>query len=406
MARLRSGRAASTRLDHYRSVYGGTVRGDFIVAKEPTMALATTIEFAPLEHFYLDPLNPRLGRSQSDRSAPQDDLLRLMRSWALDELAVSFIESGFWPQEAVVVVKEELYGAPPQMVVVEGNRRIAALKFLKQAVEGETVPRSWQRLIAESIPHDTLFLRVPYVLADERSDVKAFIGFRHVTGIKQWPPTEKAQFIASLVDEQGLSYETVRKQIGSRTETVRRNYIAYRILLQIENLDIDINQEGLDQRFSVMFLSLRESRVLTFLGVNSGAEPSQAKYPVPEEKTDDLSFFSRWLFGYDGQKAIFTDSRDVGDFARILSHEDAVHYLKTSPNPSFEVALQKAGIEHEEIENQLKEANVQMELALSKIHLHLTSEPIKQEMERFALNAKELVIKFPDIAATIGLQQE
>ena len=369
------------------------------------MALSTTIEFAELENCFLDPLNPRLGRFRTGESTPQDTLLQGMRNWALEELGVSFIESGFWPQEAVITVKEDLYGPPTKMVVVEGNRRIAALKFLKKAVNGERTPRSWTRLVAESTPDAALFKRVPYVLADSRDDVRAFIGFRHVTGIKEWAPAEKAQFIAGLIDDQGLSYETVRKQIGSRTETVRRNYIAYRILLQIESLGIEINQEGLDRRFSVLFLALRESRVRDYLGVDLSAEPKEAKYPVPKTKFEDLGFFSQWLFGSDQHRPLFTDSRDVGDFARVLGDDDAVDYLKSSPNPSFEVALQKTGVEHEEIETQLKEANVQMELALSKIHLHLDSAVIKQEMQRFALNAKELIVKFPDIATAIGIRQ-
>ena len=367
------------------------------------MALATTIEFTELENLYLDPQNPRLGRFRTNASMPQDRLLHSMRTWALEELGVSFIESGFWPQEAVIIVKETLYGQPGKMVVVEGNRRIAALKFLKMAVDGEPTPRSWTRLVAETPPNPALFERVPFVLAGHRDDVKAFIGFRHVTGIKEWAPAEKAQFIAGLIDDQGLSYETVRKQIGSRADTVRRNYIAYRILLQIEDLGIDINQEGLDRRFSVLFLSLRESRVRDFLDVILEAEPDQAKHPVPPTKFEDLGFFSQWLFGSDQLRPLFTDSRDVGDFARILGRDEAVAYLKSSPNPSFEVALQIAGVEDEEIENQLKEANVQMELALSKIHLHLNSRPIKQQMLRFALNAKELVSKFPDIAQEISL---
>ena len=93
-----------------------------------------------------------------------------------------------------------------------------------------------------------------------------------------------------------------------------------------------------------------------------------------------------------------------GNFARILSSEQAIEYLRSVSEPNFDLALQKAGIEDEEIENQLKEANNQMELALSRVHLHLDSKTIQKTMERLALNAKELVSKFPDIAKKIGLR--
>ena len=368
------------------------------------MALANTIEFASLEELYLDPLNPRLGRANSGASVTQSQVLERMRGWSLEELAVSFLENGFWPQEAVIVVKEELYGQPEMLVVVEGNRRIASLKILEKAMSGEQVSRNWRRMCEDATPYEDLFTKIPYILADSRSDVIAFLGYRHVTGIKEWKPAEKAEFIARMVDELGMSYDAIRRQIGSRVDAVRRNYIAFRILDQIESLGIEVSDAGMENRFSVLFLSLREVGVQNFLGVNIRAEPEDARTPVPEEKFGELSEFGRWLFGTEGREPIFTDSREVGNFARILSSEEAVEYLRSSPNFSFELALQKAGIEDEEIEIQLREASNQMELALSRVHLHLESEPIKNAVRRLALNAKELLSKFPSITREAGLR--
>ena len=172
--------------------------------------------------------------------------MEFMRTWSLEELAVSFLENGFWPQEAVIVVEEVLYGQPGTLVVVEGNRRIAALKYLKKAVAGEPVSRTWGQLIEGVQPDANLFTSVPYILAHSREEVTAFIGFRHVTGIKQWAPAEKAEFIARMVDEKNMSYESIGKQIGNQTDTIRRNYIAYRILRQINDLEIDISKEGVE----------------------------------------------------------------------------------------------------------------------------------------------------------------
>ena len=368
------------------------------------MAVSSTIKFASLDELFLDPHNMRLGRGYTGPNVSQERLMQRMRGWSLEALAVSFLESGFWPQEAVIVVKENLYGRPPKLVVVEGNRRIAALKNLKQAADGDPPTRMWRRLLSESPPDQNLFNRIPYLLSPSRADITAFIGFRHVTGIKEWPPTEKAQFIAQLVDDEGKSYEVIRKQIGSQTEAVRRNYIAYRILLQMEDIgvDVDIDPDGLDRRFSVLFLSLRHLGVQSFLGVNIRAEPDEARVPVPEDKTEDLAYFGKWLFGTADQSPLFTDSREVGNFAKILADESSVAYLKQSPDPSFTFALEKAGVEEEEICNHLREANVQMQLALGSIHLHTESESIRVEMLRLGLNAKELLNKFPDIAAQIS----
>ena len=368
------------------------------------MPLSNTIQFAALKELFLDPLNPRLGLAAAEPLESQKRVLQLMRSWNLEELAVSFLENGFWPQEAVIVVKEELYGQPDTLVVVEGNRRIAALICLMQAIKGSPRSRVWRALAEGVTPDHELFKRIPYILADSRAEVIAYLGFRHVTGIKQWDPTQKAEFIASMIDDMDMSYETVRKQIGMRTDTVRRNYIAYRILKQMETLDIEVSEEGVERRFSVLFLSLREEGVRSFLGIDIRAGPAEAKTPVPQAMIVNLPDFAGWLFGTNDQRPLFTDSRYVGNFARILSSAEAVDYLRSSSTPNFDIALQKAGIEDEEIENQLKEANIQMELALSKIHLHLKSQPIRKAIERLALNAKELVSKYPSIAEQIGLR--
>lgn len=62
------------------------------------MAISPTINYAPLESLYLDPHNPRLGRNNTGDHVEQEDILAVMSDWALDELAVSFLEIGFWPQ--------------------------------------------------------------------------------------------------------------------------------------------------------------------------------------------------------------------------------------------------------------------------------------------------------------------
>ena len=369
------------------------------------MSPSHTIEFIALEKLFLDPRNPRLGGARSDPSATQERLMKEMRTWSLEELAVSFIENGFWPQEAVIVVEEELYEPPNTLVVVEGNRRIAALKYLKEAVAGKPVSRTWRHLAEGVQPDDDLFTSVPYILVDSREKVTAFIGFRHVTGVKEWPPAEKAEFIARMVDEQSMPYESIGKKIGNRPDTIRRNYIAYRILRQIDDLEIDISEQGLENRFSVLFLSLREKNIRTFLGVDLKAEPKEAQTPIPEENINNLSDFVTWLFGSKDSKPLFTDSRNVRDFAHILSDDQVVEYLRSVPEPDFDLALKKSGIENEEIENQIKEATNQIELALMRVHLYLDSEPIQKAMRRLALSARELVSKFPDIAKKIGMRR-
>jgi hypothetical protein len=322
-----------------------------------------------------------------------------MRDWTLDELAVSFMESGFWPHEALLIVREELYGGM-RNVVVEGNRRLAALLLLRDAVNGHPLTRKWAEIAASGPVPEHLFDGVPTVLADGRPDVEAFLGFRHVTGIKEWDPAEKAEFIAKLIDRDGLTYTQVMRKIGSKTEPVRRNYISYRMLLQLETLE-GISVEHVEERFSVLFLSLREPAVQRFLGVDLQAEPDNAKQPVPQEKLDDLRWFTIWLFGSEEQPPLFTDSRDVTRFADILGSPEAVKYLHEARRPSFEVAWQKSGADEPQLVQQVQAATDEIEQALGRVHLHTESKELQRAVDRFGRGAIELLRKFPTIYNTV-----
>ncbi len=202
------------------------------------MAIGIELKYAALDDLYLDAKNPRLGLHDPEADPPQKEILSLMRNWVLEELAISYLESGFWTHEALLVVKETLYGQP-HLVVVEGNRRLAALKYLHAAYHEEEVPQKWKDLVQNAQVSEKdfkkLFGKIPYILVDSRGDVDEFLGFRHVTGIKQWHPEQKAQYIAKLIDERGMSYRDVMRKIGSQTPTVRQHYISYQLLLQMED---------------------------------------------------------------------------------------------------------------------------------------------------------------------------
>lgn len=359
------------------------------------------IHYAALDELFLDPMNPRLGRFNTGPDVNQERVLELMRDWTLDELAVSFLESRYWPQEAMICVREALY-SDEKLVVVEGNRRLAAIRYLRDAFDGRPLTRKWQALIEGFHRPDELFQRIPYILADAREDVDAFLGFRHVTGIKEWKPAEKAEYIAKLIDERGMSYEDVMRAIGSKTDPVRRNYIAFRMLKQLEELDEeDISVPHVEDRFSILYLSLREPGIQEFLGVDVRAKPAEAARPVPDEKSGNLANFVRWLFGTDKQDPLFTDSRNVTKFGKLLESPAAVEYLETTDRPSFELAIQKAGAEEPELVELVKAATDNVEQALSRVHLYRDSVDLQKAVDRFGRSATELLRKFPALFAEL-----
>ena len=354
------------------------------------------IELLKVDDLLLDPKNPRLGREHTKKALSQPVILDLMKDWTLDELAVSFIESGYWPQEAVIVVSEK-YNSKMANVVVEGNRRLAALKLLHLAWRGEAISPKWEELAKSAGASRRKELEeIAVIRKGSRKEVKAYLGFRHVTGIAEWNPGEKAEFIASLIDD-GLSYDDVRKQIGSKTPTVRQNYIAYRVLLQMEDISDDVDLKRVEKRFSILYLSLRTNGVQNYLHVDIKAEPDAAKRPIPQKHMKNLARFALWLFGKGEQDPIVPESREVDEFGRILESESAVAYLERTDRPSFEVARRMAGVAESEIGEHLERAADEIEEALKAVHQHKKSKRVEAAVQRVGLDAMQLLEIFPNI---------
>ena len=364
----------------------------------PKNEMASKIEYTRLESFFLDPRNPRLGRANQQHELSQDEVYERMCKWSLEELATSFLESEFWSHEAVICCWESVDGEE-HLVVIEGNRRIAALKRLQKVFNGEDRSRKWLELIKNTTKPKELFEQVPYIRIDERTEANTFLGFRHVTGIKQWAPPEKAQFIAHLIDNSHLSYRQVMRKIGSQTQVVERNYIAHCILMQMEEIeDIDISE--IEDRFSLLFLSIRSKHIQGFLGISNkfGVIPSKVRPPVDLDHIENLKDYALWLFGNKDTPEVVKDSRDMGKFAIVLSSEKAVDYLKSVPRPSLEKAYIISGGSQDEIYELVSGAVYSLQEALSSIHLYKDDEPLIDL-------SKLLIAHTEQIRKTLGIKE-
>jgi hypothetical protein len=228
--------------------------------------------------------------------------------------------------------------------------------------------------------------------------VRAFLGYRHVTGIKEWNPAEKAQYIAQLIEKGGMTYEHVMRKIGSQTPTVRQNYITYRLLLQMEG-DDEISVDQVERKFSVLYLSLRTIGVRKYLQIDISAEPKVALRPVPHSHLEALRNFALWLFGDEKNPPIVRDSRQVDQFGAILESRKAVDYLERSERPSFDVAYRISGGDEPHLVDLAETAADNIEEALSRAHLHTTSKKLQAAVERVCKGADRLAEIFPTARA-------
>lgn len=362
------------------------------------MAIDRELRFASIDDLYLDPLNPRVGRHNMGPNVSQKEILDLVANWTLDELAYSYLENGgFWLHEALLVVKEVLYGEA-RLVVVEGNRRLAALKYLQDAYEGNPASLKWKKISKSAEPSPGLFTTVPYLLVESREEIQSFLGFRHVTGIKQWDADEKAYFIAKMIDEQDMTYIQVMRMIGSNTPAVRRHYIGYRVLLQIEDNVEDYDKDRAEQSFTILYQALDTIGARTFLQIDIEADPHIVKNPIPETHLQNLADFARWLYGSSKSDPVITNDSQTYKFGKVLESNEAIEYLGRTPNPDLEFAFQLAGGEEEEIVRYIQKAADNIERALSRVHFYKDSSDLQNQVQRLGADALQLISRFPEIS--------
>src|SRR5687768_513315 len=176
-----------------------------------------------IKQLLLDDENPRLPETL--RSKNQKALLQWMANeYNTVEVARSITQHGYFESEPMIAIKEGT-----KYRIVEGNRRLTALKLLlddgiRESLELEDEDE-WEILSEEFDLDDSFTIHV----AKNRKAVAPIIGYRHIAGIEPWEPWAKARFIARQVEQENQSFEQVGRIVGEEESEVRAHYRNYRI---------------------------------------------------------------------------------------------------------------------------------------------------------------------------------
>ncbi|MFZ1059770.1 MAG: ParB N-terminal domain-containing protein [Candidatus Rokuibacteriota bacterium] len=336
---------------------------------------AERVIWRPVSSLYLDPLNPRI--TVPTNPSQEQILLTLFEHEALDELALSFARNGYFSEEPLVVVPHE--GIPEEFVVVEGNRRLAALKILLDPrLRRRLEATEWPVLSAEREPE---LRNVPTVLYPTREEVVPYLGFRHITGIKTWDPFAKARYISNLVNS-GRPIQEVEEAIGDSTRTVRRLYQALVVYQQIVS-DLGMDGEAIRQSFSLLEVLLSQQPIKRLLGIPRALPRERTEEIVPDDRLEALREAVSWVFGDPerGQAPILSDSRMISKFlAPVVGDGQALEHLRRTRD--LEEAYQFSGGEREYLLKQLQAARRAAQRALGVLPLHSDDAEVKAEIDR------------------------
>lgn len=159
-----------------------------------------------VNRLFLDPNNPRLFGLPGERRASvpenriaepgvQESVLQTtMREFNVKPLRDSIFRVGFLPIDRMIVRR---ISGTKNYVVIEGNRRLAAIKWLlRDHKRGETT------LPAGRLDNLQRVNVLDYRGPTDRATIDRLIlqGVRHISGVRDWGPYEKSEAVMAILD--------------------------------------------------------------------------------------------------------------------------------------------------------------------------------------------------------------
>jgi hypothetical protein len=334
-----------------------------------TTATSQTIQLIPLERLHFDPQNPRLPKKLED--ATEGEVLEWMLTDAsLSELMGSIATQGYFAGEPLLVIPKEGYES--DFIVLEGNRRLGALKLLNDPNLANARKHTVNEIV-ENADHRPK--EAPVVIYPSKNEVLEYLGYRHITGVKSWDPLEKARYLKLLIEkdifiesasqeEIRLAYRSVAKIIGTKSDYVARLVLGLEIYSLIEEkgfFNLNINSD--DFSFSLITTALGFPEISRFLGIETYWNPNLDAIEI-----DNLKEFTQWTFEKNGpsNNTKLKESRNLSKLNQILVIDSAIKAFREGE--SIDNALLYTGQPLLAFEKSISDAQSNLQIAIDRIH--------------------------------------
>ncbi len=310
------------------------------------------IKFIDVKLLKFDPQNPRVPKSLQGQTSEKKIMEYMLTYGNIIELMYSIAELGYSSAEPLLVAKEK---RGDNYIVVEGNRRLAALKVLNNPAIAESKKEIIKEITinAENIPR-----KIPCIEYDDREDILDYLGFRHITGVKDWGPLEKATYLNELYEKHkenndNATYHRLAEMIGSKADYVRRLHMAYKLYLVASKANFyglkEVDKNNIS--FSWIIVALGRKEIQKYIGLDQN-------YSISTLNEEKFGKFFNWLFS-----GLVKESSNIGQLAEVIASDEAIKRLENGD--SLEEALLFSNEPEKTFTQLLIKAKRQLELATS-----------------------------------------
>ena len=272
---------------------------------------------------FLDPNNPRFW-AETDRAQIRDARVKEVGvqkravqeidKHGIDDLYNSILRNGFLFMDRIVV--RPLENDSSKYIVVEGNRRFRALSKLRADILEERVREGDISVeILQKLLKSTETIEVLVYAGGQNEDISwMFQGIRHISGIRDWDPAQRAKLVADQIDVHGKTFAGAGQHFGLSAIAVGRLYRTHRALSQMAR-DEEFVGKVRNDYFSLFEEAYRNPTIRAWLGWSEERRDFQ--------NVENLKRFYAWITPDDehqGQRRVH-DPKQIKDVAFLIEND-------------------------------------------------------------------------------------
>lgn len=317
-------------------------------------------ELLNIDELILDPHNPRLPEGLNTDS--EIDVINwMLESSTLLDLMGSISQNGFFEGEPIIVQKIN-----KSFIVIEGNRRVAAVKLLMHPEWAKSSQLTVNNLANEALEKANLPLKLRVFLVQEKNKlINNYLGFRHVSGVKPWPVIARARYLNSLFEahpnkDNPSVYKDLAKEIGSKSSYVKRLLYGYDLYLTIRKNNWfgleDLDEENFDISL-ITDAATMHNAISAYMGIDYDDPISPFKNLKKERLKEIVKIvYEKSIPKSGGGKTTrLGENRRLRILNRVLGDERAT-YAFINEGKDLDTAAELAGVTEDNLREYLSKA--------------------------------------------------